>query len=198
MSFLNNCHLEIFEKMAVFCNFRLKNSNFLAIFWQFLRKKWQFSGNFLAIFGELSDNFPEGQVPNTNLTEPDYRGKSKSHTLVLVTLNWWSFTSINQSEDGDLGSRQVKIPDVWHKIMRCTRKVRHKCPICWCLGAILHTFRQILATQPTPVIRNDESGMSNSTSKLGQIGPKWGKSGTFKDQFQYILARRDKMFWNWS
>ena len=42
-----------------------KNSNF----WQFSRKKWQFSGyflgknvNFLAIFGQLNGNFPEGQV----------------------------------------------------------------------------------------------------------------------------------------
>ena len=25
--------------------------------------------------------------------------------------------------------------------------------------------------------------------QMGQIGPKWDKSGTFKDQFQYILAR---------
>ena len=48
MSFLNNCH---------FGNF-----------WQFSRKKWQFSGNFweknsnfLAIFGLLNGNFPEGQ-----------------------------------------------------------------------------------------------------------------------------------------
>ena len=31
--------------------------------------------------------------------------------------------------------------------------------------------------------------MSNLASKLGQIGPKWDKSGTFEDQFQYSLAR---------
>ena len=30
--------------------------------------------------------------------------------------------------------------------------------------------------------------MSNLACKLGPIGPKWDKSGTFKDQFQYILA----------
>ena len=33
-------------------------------------------------------------------------------------------------------------------------------------------------------------GVSNFASKLGQIG---NESGTFKDQFQYILARRAKM-----
>ena len=31
--------------------------------------------------------------------------------------------------------------------------------------------------------------MSNLAFKLGEIGPKWEKSGTFKDQFRYILAR---------
>ena len=39
-----------------------------------------------------------------------------------------------------------------------------------------------------------ETGMSNLASELGQIGHKWDKSGTFKDQFQYILARREKMY----
>ena len=32
--------------------------------------------------------------------------------------------------------------------------------------------------------------MLNLVSKLGQIGPKWDKSGTFKDLFQYVLARK--------
>ena len=36
------------------------------------------------------------------------------------------------------------------------------------------------------------SGMSNLASKLDQICPKLDKSGTFKDQFKYILARRGK------
>ena len=56
MSILNNCHLEFFEKMAIFGNFQEKKGNFLAIFekkmaifWQFLKKKWQFSGNFWTI-----------------------------------------------------------------------------------------------------------------------------------------------------
>ena len=31
--------------------------------------------------------------------------------------------------------------------------------------------------------------MSNLASKLVQVSPKWNKSGTFKDQFQYILDR---------
>ena len=31
MSFLNNCHLESFEKIAIFGNFQEKNGNFLAI-----------------------------------------------------------------------------------------------------------------------------------------------------------------------
>ena len=31
--------------------------------------------------------------------------------------------------------------------------------------------------------------------KMGQIGHKWDKSGTFYDQFQYILVRRSKMYW---
>ena len=30
---------------------------------------------------------------------------------------------------------------------------------------------------------------SELAPNLSQIGPKWDKSGTFKDQFQYILAR---------
>ena len=34
--------------------------------------------------------------------------------------------------------------------------------------------------------------------KSGTIGPKFDKSGTFSYQFQYILARRAKMHWNWS
>ena len=34
------------------------------------------------------------------------------------------------------------------------------------------------------------AGMSNLASELGHIGPKWDKSGTFYDQFQYILARQ--------
>ena len=29
--------------------------------------------------------------------------------------------------------------------------------------------------------------------KVGQIGPKWDKSGKFSDQIQYILAHRAKM-----
>ena len=33
-----------------------------------------------------------------------------------------------------------------------------------------------------------DKGVSNLASKLGQIGLKWDKSGTFKDQFQDILA----------
>ena len=33
------------------------------------------------------------------------------------------------------------------------------------------------------------SGMLNLAFKLGHIGPKWDKSGNFKDQFQYILAQ---------
>ena len=44
MSILNNCHLEIFEKIAIFGNFREKK------------------GNFLEIFGHLIGNFPEGQL----------------------------------------------------------------------------------------------------------------------------------------
>ena len=35
-----------------------------------------------------------------------------------------------------------------------------------------------------------KAGMSNLASKSGQIGPKWDKSGTFEDQFQFIFARR--------
>ena len=34
--------------------------------------------------------------------------------------------------------------------------------------------------------------------KVGQIGPKWDKSGKFSDQIQYILAHRAKMYWIWS
>ena len=34
-----------------------------------------------------------------------------------------------------------------------------------------------------------ESGMANLAPRLGQIDPKWDKSGTFYDQVQYILAR---------
>ena len=30
--------------------------------------------------------------------------------------------------------------------------------------------------------------------KVGQIGPKWDKSGKFSDQIQYILAHRAKMY----
>ena len=30
--------------------------------------------------------------------------------------------------------------------------------------------------------------------KVGQIGPKWDKSGKFSDQIQYILARCAKMY----
>ena len=30
--------------------------------------------------------------------------------------------------------------------------------------------------------------------KVGQIGPKWGKSGKFSDQIQYILAHREIYF----
>ena len=37
--------------------------------------------------------------------------------------------------------------------------------------------------------------MSNLASKLGQIGPKWDKSGTFYNQFQYILARLAGPIW---
>ena len=37
--------------------------------------------------------------------------------------------------------------------------------------------------------RPTRTEMSNFASKLGQIGLKWNKSGTFEDQFQYILAR---------
>ena len=33
--------------------------------------------------------------------------------------------------------------------------------------------------------------MSNFASKLGLIGPKWDKSGTFKDQFPYIFTSLD-------
>ena len=36
------------------------------------------------------------------------------------------------------------------------------------------------------------SGMSNLASKLGQIGHKWDKSETFKDQFQCIWARQSQ------
>ena len=32
------------------------------------------------------------------------------------------------------------------------------------------------------------AGVLNLASTLGQIGLKWDKSGTFKDQFQYCLA----------
>ena len=42
------------------------------------------------------------------------------------------------------------------------------------------------------------TAISNLAIKLWQIDPKWDKSGTFKDQFQYILARWAKMYWNWS
>ena len=42
-------------------------------------------------------------------------------------------------------------------------------------------------------------GMVHSTDtrfgpKVGQIGPKWDKSGKFSDQIQYILAHRAKMY----
>ena len=51
MSFLNNCHFDIFEKMAIFGNFQEN----MAILWQFLRKKtWQFSGNFLTVKWQFS------------------------------------------------------------------------------------------------------------------------------------------------
>ena len=36
--------------------------------------------------------------------------------------------------------------------------------------------------------------VSNLASKMCKIVPKWDKSRTFKDQFQYILARRAKMY----
>ena len=39
-----------------------------------------------------------------------------------------------------------------------------------------------------------QTEMANLASKLGQIGPKWDKSGTFYDQFKYILAPRAKMY----
>ena len=32
-------------------------------------------------------------------------------------------------------------------------------------------------------IQHSIPGMANLVSKLGQIGPKWNKSGTFKDEF---------------
>jgi len=49
-NFLKTWHfLAIFEKK-------------MAIFWQFLRK----NGIFLAIFGLLNGNFPEGQVHNSS------------------------------------------------------------------------------------------------------------------------------------
>ena len=35
-------------------------------------------------------------------------------------------------------------------------------------------------------------------TQLPKIGPKWDKSGDFKDQFRYNLSRRAKMYWNWS
>ena len=33
-------------------------------------------------------------------------------------------------------------------------------------------------------------------SKVGQIGPKWDKSGTFSDQISVHLARSSQMYWN--
>ena len=35
------------------------------------------------------------------------------------------------------------------------------------------------------------AGVSNLVPKFGQTGPKWDKSGTFKDQFQYKCTETD-------
>ena len=46
--------MEIFEKIAFFCNFFEKNCDFRSIIVK--------NGNFLTIFGHLNVNFPEGQL----------------------------------------------------------------------------------------------------------------------------------------
>ena len=50
-----------------------------------------------------------------------------------------------------------------------------------------------LTVKPIPVLHSLQKWQG---WEMDQIGPKWDKSGLFKDQFQYILARRDKMYWN--
>ena len=55
MSFLINCHLEIFGKNGNFWQFSRKNGNFLAIF----EKKWHFSGNFWTFNWQFSGGSDE-------------------------------------------------------------------------------------------------------------------------------------------
>ena len=71
MAFLNNCHFgHFYKKMAIlfFGNFREKN------------------GNFLAIFGHLIGNFPEGQVTRAGYWL-DIKKKSQVFGNFL-TFNW--------------------------------------------------------------------------------------------------------------
>ena len=44
------------------------------------------------------------------------------------------------------------------------------------------------------VLYPPEARMSNLASKLGQIGPKWDKSRTFKDLF-YLKKSQSDPFW---
>ena len=39
-----------------------------------------------------------------------------------------------------------------------------------------------------------QSTVTRFGPKVGQIGPKWDKSGKFSDQIQYMLARCAKMY----
>ena len=52
------------------------------------------------------------------------------------------------------------------------------------------TLTKLEAKSETPVINT----VTRSGPKVGQIGPKWDKSGKFSDQIQYILAHRAKMY----
>ena len=63
----------------------------------------------------------------------------------------------------------------------------------------MKSVEQVTITKKKDDVWRDElNSIVKFTSKLGQIGPKWDKSGSFYDQFQYILARRAKMYWKWS
>ena len=59
----------------------------------------------------------------------------------------------------------------------------------------LHDFNQ-----HNPIIQDNVSSFCHRDgrfdSKVGQIGPKWDKSGAFSDQISVHLARSRQMHWN--
>jgi len=57
----------------------------MAIFWQFLRKKWQFSGN----FGHLIGNFPEGQI--ATVFQESLGSLERAVTTIFRKLRWYAY-----------------------------------------------------------------------------------------------------------